>query len=93
MLHQTPSRHQRDSLLVQKVAMLDAPHSGSDGLLHRPRRVRVHHHIGAPVLRGVDRGAQLGFGVLRDIERVIRRSHPAAGHHLHLAGAQHQLLA
>lgn len=53
----------------------------------------VHHHVGAPVLGGLDGGAQLGLGVLGDVERVVRRRDPATGHQLHLRRTAHQLLA
>ena len=65
----------------------------SIGLADRARRVGVDGDIGAPVLRRLDRGPQLGHGVLGDVERIVGRGDAAAGHQLDLAGAEHQLLA
>ena len=59
----------------------------------RARRIGVHGDIGAPVLRSVDRGAELGFGILADVDRIVMRRHAAARGELELARAEHQLLA
>ena len=56
-------------------------------------RVGVHRDIGAPVLGGLDGGAQLRLGEGRDVERAVRRGDAAAGRQLDLRGAQHELLA
>ena len=53
----------------------------------------MHRDVGAPVLRRLHRGAQLGDGVLRDVERVVARGDPAARHQLDLRGAERELLA
>ena len=79
--------------LVHQVAVLDAFHSAADRCLNCARRIGVHGDIGAPVLRRVDRGAELGFGILADVDRIVVRGHAAAGGELELARAEHQLLA
>ena len=70
--------HQPGGRLVHQMAVLDALHAGGDRPLDRRRRVGVHGDIGAPVLGGFDRGAQLGLGEGRDVERAVRRRHAAA---------------
>jgi hypothetical protein len=56
-------------------------------------RVGVDRHVGAPVFGRLHGGAQLGDGVLCDIQRVVAGGHAAAGHQLDLRGAERQLLA
>jgi regulator of protease activity HflC (stomatin/prohibitin superfamily) len=79
--------------LVHQVAMLDASGAASDRGAYCARRIGVHRDIGAPVFRGVDCGAELGFGILADVDRIVVRGHPAARGELELARSQHELLA
>ena len=73
--------------------MLDDLHAGPDGLPDGARRVGMDGDVGAPVLGGLDRGPDLGFGVLGRFDRIVRRADAAAPHHLDLARPQSQLLA
>ncbi len=78
---------------VHQLPVLDAAHPGADRGLDGARRIGVDSDIGAPVLRRLDRGAELGLGVLGDVDRIVVRGRPAAGRELELARAEHQLLA
>jgi hypothetical protein len=70
--------------LVSEVAVLDAAHPGPDGLSDGPRCVGMSHHVGSPVLSGLDRGPQLGLGVLGDVDVVVPGGDAATGHELDL---------
>ena len=71
--------------------MLDAFDAGADRLLDRPRGIGVDGDVGAPVLRRFDRRADLGLGILRDVERIEIRRHASACHQLDVARSAHQL--
>jgi hypothetical protein len=75
------------------MPVLDASDAASDRGLDRAGCVGVHGDIGAPVLRRVDCGAELGLCVLADVDRIVVRGHAAAGSELELARSQHELLA
>ena len=76
--------HQLRGRVVHQMAVLDALDAGRDRALDRRRRVGVHGDVGAPVLGRFDRGAQLGLGEGRDVERAERRGDAAAGRQLDL---------
>ena len=78
---------------IHQVAVFDAFHAGGDRAPDGLVRVRMHRDIGAPVPGGFNRGAQLGLGEGRCVERAVRRRHPPAGRQLDLRSALHQLLA
>ncbi len=78
---------------VHQVAVLDAANAAADRGADGARRVGVHGDISAPVLRRLDRGAELGLGILADVDRIVVRRHAAPGGKLELACAKHQLLA
>jgi hypothetical protein len=64
--------HQLGGRVVGQVPVLDAAHPGPDGPADRPGGIGVHHDVGAPVFGRLDRGPQLGLGVLGDIDGVVR---------------------
>ena len=86
-------RHQLGGRFVHQMAVIDAFHAGRDRALDRGRGVGMDRDIGAPVFGRLDRGAQLGFGEGRDIDRAVRRRDAAARGQLDLRCAQHELLA
>ena len=49
--------------------------------------------IRAPIVGRLNGGANLRFGVLRRLDRIIGRGNAAAGHELDLAGALPQLFS
>ncbi len=73
--------------------MLDASDASGDRRTDCTRRVGVNRNVGAPVFRGIDRGPELRFSVLRHVDRVVRRGDASTAHQLDLACAQHELFA
>src|SRR5215471_16509615 len=59
--HQKGSRpcHQRRSLLVEEIAVLDGAYAEAHTARNGLRRVGVRHHVGAPGTRFPDGGANL----------------------------------
>ena len=75
------------------MAVLDALDAGGNRLSDRARRIRMHGHIGAPIVGRLNRGANLRFGVLGRFDRIVGRRDAAAGHQLDLTRALSQLLS
>src|SRR5215831_3805595 len=75
------------------MSMLDAFDASGNGMSDRPRRIGVHGHIGAPILRSLDCGTDLRFGVLGRFDRIVGRGDATTRHQLDLARATPQLLS
>ena len=73
--------------------MLDALDAGGYRLPDGPRRIGVYGHIGTPALGGLNRRANLRFGVLHRFDWVVGRGHAAASHQLDLTRAVSQLFS
>ncbi|MNL03128.1 hypothetical protein D3C87_1236540 [compost metagenome] len=73
--------------------MFNAFDAGLDRALDAFGRVDVRHHIGVPIRRCVDRGAQFNLGKLCAVQGIVKRRDAAARHDLDLRCAQHQLFA
>lgn len=78
--------------LVDQLAVFDAFDAGGKRLPDGARRIGVHRDIRALIVGRFDGGADLWFGELRRLDRIVRRGNTAAGHELDLAGALPQLL-
>ena len=79
--------------VVHQMAVLDDFDARRDRALDRYRCVGMGADVSAPVLGGFDRGAKLGLGEGRNVERAERGGDAAASRQLDLRCAQHQLLA
>src|SRR4051794_26052936 len=74
------------------MPVFDASDAGGDRLSDRTRRIRMHGHIGAPILCRLDRGTYFHLGVLGRFDWIVGRADAAAPHQLDLARALPQLL-
>jgi hypothetical protein len=79
--------------IVHQEPVFDALHTGGNSQPDRIRRKRVRDDVGAPIVGYFNRGPQFGLGEGGDVERAVRRRHPAAHCQLDLGGSLHELFA
>src|SRR5690349_10550002 len=75
------------------MTVIDALDAGGNGLPDRGWRICVYGHVGAPIAGSLNRGADLGFGILRRFDRIVRGRDTTAGHQLDLTRTLSELLA
>ena len=88
MFEEEPNR-----LLVDKVAVFDAPHTSFQRLIHGARMVSVHRDVAVIVVCFDDGGTNLLGRVLHRGDLVCRRSHTPGDDQLEVVGTLAELVA
>ena len=85
--------HHGGGLFVDHVAVLDGARAGADGALDGLGGIGVDQDVGVGAPGLVDGGGELVVRILKLIDGIGGRGHPAAGHDLDLVGAEADLVA